>query len=231
MRLKDPPLLAAAVSTGALVALAGHLNHKVELIWLFHPLPLLLALVVAWQRGRLANHYAQFITLGLVLSLIADVLRIASGQWAAAAGVALLASLSTLRAFTAEFSLRLVRWPLVLGLVFALAVILVLWPVLHGSLTFIVPGGLLVLGLTAGQAGERARVLSRNPSHEGRPGGTMLAALGAMLLLLSCSMALIDLLRWPNPWSAIWILVTWWAGQTMLALSIPERHDETPRVG
>lgn len=236
MRLKDPPLLTLAVVTGGLVTIAGHLNGISELIWIFQPITTLLILAVAWQRGRLADHYAQFVVLGLALTLIVTLAGMAGAGAVVLAVLAVLAGLCWLWALTAEARFSLQRAPLLAMLGLALAVGWQLWPWLDAQQRALGAIVLAVGALMTGQAAVRLAILARTPRSDG-PGplharhGGRLALLGAALLTLSAVLAMIDHSVWPQPLAIGWILAAFWAGQTAMALSVPERGVQTPGVG
>ncbi len=226
MRLKDAPLLAAAVIGCGGVGLAGHLNNSPEIIWIFQPLTLGLIVWAAWRRGLLANHYAQFITLGLAASLLADTVRLAPEQVLISASLLLVACLSYLWAFTAECPLRPTTWPVVLAAIPAALFGVLIIPQL--PVTHQIPAGFgIILGaIMLGQATVRA--LSLRGSHR------ILAfrsVLGSALLLSSMIALLINGYSQALPYAIVWEMVPYWAGQTLLALSVPERHPDTPTVG
>lgn len=226
MRLKDAPLLAGAVIGCGGVSLAGRLNNSPEIIWIFQPLTIGLIAWAAWRRGLLANHYAQFITLGLATSLLADTVRLAPGQVLITVSLLTLTCLSYLWAFTAERPLKLMTWPV--ALTASLAVIFGYFVIPSLPVTHQIPTGIgTALGaIMLGQATVRAL------AHSGRL--KMLAirsVVGTALLLSSLAALLVNTYTQELPLAVVWEMVPYWAGQTLLALSVPERRPDSPTVG
>ncbi|MEZ5738714.1 MAG: lysoplasmalogenase family protein [Burkholderiaceae bacterium] len=222
MRLKDPPLLAATAAIGAMMAIAGQLNSAPELVWLFTPLTTLLIVWAAWRRGAVADRYAQFIFVGLLLSLVGDLLMIPRGWhlWGVAAMT--LAHLAYLRAFTADSPRWRVRGPLLACLLLGALLLYLIWPRLHASWQVVMSLHLLLLCLTTAQAHSRARL-----AHRLGQAGPLArqAALGMTLLFLAGALLALSRFWAAIPLAPLWILVTYWAGQVMIALSIPVHPD------
>lgn len=223
MRLKDPPLLAATAAIGAMMAIAGQLNAAPELVWLFTPLTTLLIIWAAWRRGAVADRYAQFIFLGLVLSLVGDMLMIPQGWHLWGVITMALAHLAYLRAFTADSPRWRIRGPLVASLLLGGLLLFMVWPRLLTSWQVVMPLHLLLLCLTTAQAHSRARLahlLGQADSRLARQ-----AALGMSLLFTAAALLALSRFWSAIPLAPLWILVTYWAGQVMIALSIPVHPD------
>lgn len=225
MRLKDAPFLASTVLACAVVSLAGRINATPELYWIFQPLITGLIAWVAWRRGMLANHYAQFITLGLLLSLLADTLRLSDQQTTAGAGLLVTACLSYLWALTAESALRLWAWPMILALVGGA---LFGWTVFaHLDSVSRLPAviSILIVFLMLGQAASRLQAVQAAMKIH-----ALIALGGTTLISTSLIILLVESYIRQQPEIAIWSYIPYWAGQTLLALSVPEREHDTNAV-
>ncbi len=222
MRLKDPPLLCGAVLISGLVVIAGRLNGMPELSWIFPALTIGLIAWSSWLRGRLANHYAQFVTLGLSISLVADLLRLTGDQFLAGTALLMVACLSYTRAFAAELPLRLNAWPMLLTIALAALLAAGLWPLLPPVAQAPVLAMVLILALMIGQAVCRWR--GAPPTSRA---GARLALLGALLIGLSIALIIADTAFQALPLATLWILSTYWLGQAMIALSVP-MHTADP---
>lgn len=218
MRLKDPPLLGAVIAIATLVTVAGHVNQKPELIWLFTPLTSALIAWSAWRRGTLAERYAQGVFLALAVALVADLLLIAAPTFAL--GLLALACVHGALLAAAWTAGRPTGAPLalVLGLALSGAALVVAWPSLSVPVR-LAAGSTAVLGALA-LAATRARAVSLGARAERAAGVAPLAWGGIALVLLATAARLLDVAA-PNALAAAWILPLHWAGLTLVALSIP----------
>ena len=131
----------------------------------------------------------------------------------------LLAHLAYLWAFTR--GVRLAAWsPAFVGYaVLAASVLAVLWPGVPAPLRAPVVAYVLCLAAMAAQTAcwwRNQRGAADGPLALG-------AALGGLLFLTSDALLATNRFHTPLPWSALWILATYWAAQWLIASSLPPR--------
>jgi uncharacterized membrane protein YhhN len=200
----------------ATVSLAGSFFTYPWLHDVFTPLATLCILCIALFNWRsFKKTYALWICFGLFFSLLGDIALLRPAQYFLAGLAAfLLAHVSYLIAFTRgmKFPARISIW--LAYLVIAAVLYDVLLPGLASGLKLPVAVYAILVTLMAGQAMGRYAVLRSRPSW--------LAAIGALLFLLSDTLLSIDRFRSPLPLAPLFILVPYFMGQWLIAVSTHE---------
>jgi uncharacterized membrane protein YhhN len=207
-----------AVPSG-LLAIAGDLLALPALIFVFKPVTTLLIIAWAWPRGADAPAMRRWVRAGLGLSLAGDVFLIWPEGFLPGLVSFLLAHLAYIVAFTRRA--RLAARPIafaVYGLI-AAALLTQLWPGVPPALRAPVLAYVVCLAAMAAQAGvfwlaargTAAEALARS------------AALGGLLFMSSDTLLAFNKFSAPLPLSALWILVTYWAAQGLIARSLRAR--------
>jgi len=213
MRKNSSILPGSLVAIAVLLTLAGHLLSISWLSYLFKPLATLLLFSIAfshWFSHR--NPYALWIAIGLLFSLAGDVALL----WPALyflLGLAafLLTHIAYLIAFTrdAKFPARLVIWLLYLAI--AGAFYALLFPNLPNNLKAPVAFYALLLASMTAQATGRSLVLKTQPAR--------LAAMGAILFMLSDLLLAFDRFHTALLLAPVLILIPYYLAQWLIALS------------
>ena len=210
-------LLPFAVLLSAGVTIAAHYRHPPRpwLVYLFKPLTTILILVVALlPRTFLTEAYAGAIALGLVFSLAGDIFLMLPGNYFLHGLVSFL--MGHLWYGYAFFSAALgagILWPLVPLAIFGGIILRTLWPTLSKSLRVpVILYLIIIVGMTALAANRSMNIPSK---------ATLSAAIGALLFLTSDTLLALDRFRKPFPLSRAAVLATYYAGQYLIAFSIP----------
>lgn len=214
------PWLVAASAAITILASIGAL--PAPLVFAFKPLTTLLILAFAWPRGTDAPKQRRFIRIGLVLSLIGDVLLMWPKEGFLPGLVAfLLAHLAYIAAFTVP--VRLAARPLVFVGYAALALLILaqLWPGIPGALRAPVVAYVICLATMAAQAlvwwrSSVARTAFDAPLARW-------AALGGALFMASDSLLAINKFAVPLSMSSLWTLSIYWAAQWCIASALRSR--------
>jgi len=211
MRKNFSILLGSLVAIAVLLTLAGHLLSAPWLSYLFKPLATLLLFSIAfsyWVSHR--NSYALWIAIGLLFSLAGDVALL----WPAlyflpGLGAFLFTHVAYLMAFTrdAKFPARLPIWFLYLAT--AGAFYALLFPHLPNNLKSPVAFYALLLASMAAQAMGRSLVLKTQPAR--------LAAIGAILFMLSDLLLAFDRFHTALLLAPILILIPYYLAQWLIA--------------
>ncbi len=217
-RAASAPLAWATVIAAAL-AIAGALLAPAApwadwLLWFGKPLATACILVLALRaQPAVSARYRRFIALGLGCSLLGDVLLMLPGDLFVPGLVAfLVAHLCYLRAFFTLGVMRRLLLPLLATLGFGAACVAALWTAIAPPLRPAVIAYVAVLASMAGVALARARM-----AHGDR--SARLAAVGALLFMLSDALLAWDRFRGPLPLAPLWILATYYAAQWRIARS------------
>jgi uncharacterized membrane protein YhhN len=208
----------AAMLSGAL-AVAGNLFALPLLVFVFKPATTLLIIAWAWPRGADAPAMRRWVRAGLVLSLAGDVFLMWPGGFLPGLVSFLLAHLAYIIAFTR--TVRFAARPLAFaayGLI-AAAILWQLWPGVPSALRGPVLAYVACLASMAAQAGvlwlasrgTAAEKLARN------------AALGGVLFMTSDALLAFNKFGAPVPLSALWILLTYWLAQGLIARALRSR--------
>jgi len=205
----------ALLSAGVTIAAHYLRPSRPWLIYLFKPLTTVLILVVALlPRTVFTETYTGAIALGLVFSLAGDIFLMLPGNYFLHGLVSFL--MGHLCYGFAFFPLTLgagILWPLVPLVIFGGIILRILWPSLSKSLQIPV---ILYLIVIVGMA-----TLAVNRSMSAPSNATLSAAIGALLFLTSDTLLALDRFRKPFPLARAAVLATYYAGQSLIAFSIP----------
>ena len=178
----SPPFtraLKVAIGVGIVAAIAVHFLASPLLLWIFAPLATLLILAIAFANWRARkDHYSLWITIGLLFSLVGDILLLTPDHFfMLGLSAFLLTHIAYLFAFTSDthFPARPRVW--ILYLLFAACCNFLLFSRLPAGLRFPVAVYSLFLVSMAAQAMGRSFLL--------RTSAARLAALGTLLFVLS----------------------------------------------
>jgi uncharacterized membrane protein YhhN len=205
--------LAAAASAGAAVA-AYYLPASRIWLYLFKPLTTLLILGTALAPGGLAGGgYAAAIAIGLVFSLAGDVLlMLPKKKFLAGLVCFLCAHLGYCSAFLIAGAAARFPWPVVPLAAVGIGMLAFLRPGLPAAMRAPVGGYIAVIVAMAALAANRALL---SPSA-----GSLAAAAGALLFMLSDGILAADRFRRPFRAAEGLILASYFAAQLLIALSI-----------
>ena len=202
-------LSALALLAGA-VAIASR-PRKGALHWTAKPLATALILALALTGGGESSTYRSWIALGLLLSLLGDVLlMLPRERFVAGLASFLAAHLAYFAAFSSVAAFRLDPLALLPFLVAGVALLRALWPGL-GSLKPAV--ALYAVAIAAMGWRALAQWLALDTDWALR------AFAGATLFLVSDSLLALERFRTPFPLAGPAILATYWSGQYLIALS------------
>lgn len=205
------------VLSGALAISAAPWALATEALnWVFKPLTTLLLIAWAWPRG-VGTPARAWLRAGLVLSLGGDIALL----WP---GPGFLPGLVCFLLAHLAYSLAFIRsgarlwWPAAVGYgAIALAVLLGLWPGIGPALRGPVVAYVLALaGMATLAAGRWWQV--RGDAVVVPLAGR--AALGAALFLLSDATLAVNKFAGPVPLSGLWILLSYWWAQGLIAASL-----------
>jgi len=216
MPRNSTPILSLLFSLAAALSLAGSSFAHPWLHSLFTPFATIFILSIALSNWRSFHQtYALWISMGLFFSLLGDIALLRPTRYFLLGLIAFLfAHLAYLIAFTGDtkFPARVSVWLIYL----AIAAILydVLRPGLPSALQWPVALYAILLALMAGQAMGRCLVRRSLPRW--------LAGLGALLFMLSDALLSIDRFRRPLPCASLLVLLTYFLGQWLIALSTRE---------
>lgn len=205
-------MLVCGAITGAVVGGEGLWLH-----WVCKPLATLMLLW--WVRRAACVHdgYRRWVSAGLLLSCLGDVwLMLPADMFVPGLLSFLLAHLCYIRAFVPGLrasALLLASIPLLL---FALANVMGLWPWLPDGMH--VPVLVYVLVIACMAAVALAQWLGQRPA--GLSGRAGLAAVGALLFLLSDALLAWDRFAAAVPWAIIWVLLSYYLAQRCIAGSV-----------
>lgn len=213
MRRNSALILGLMFLLAAVLSVAGSFYANTWLHDLFMPLATscILALALSsWLAFK--TNYALWIAIGLFFSLLGDIALLRPAQYFLPGLVSFLfAHVSYLVAFTRDtrFPARLSIWFFYLGV--AAALYLFLLPGLPAALQLPVAVYSILLLSMAGQAMGRYFVRHSLSAR--------LAALGALLFMLSDMLLSIDQFHAPLPGASLFILAPYFLGQGLIALS------------
>jgi uncharacterized membrane protein YhhN len=223
MRRNSTIVFSIVFLLAAVSSVAGTLSEHFWLHDLFTPLATICILALAVSNWRaFSKSYALWISVGLFFSLLGDIALLRAEEYFLPGLVAFLfAHVAYLIAFTRDtkFPARLSVWFLYL---FVAAILyLFLFPSLPVALKLPVAVYAILLTSMAGQAMGRYLVVRLRVAK--------LAANGALLFMLSDVFLAIDRFRAPLPRVSLLILVPYFLGQWLMALSTSERQLSVTR--
>jgi len=213
MTARAPFPLTLAVILAVLLTLAGYYWPCLWIVYVFKPLATVLLVLIAtssWISNQSA--YAQWIVVGLIFSLVGDVLLMWPHQYFLPGLAAfLVAHVAYLVAFTRDC-----KFPASLSIWFAYVVAAVVFyalllPTLPPGLRIPVAVYAALLSTMASQAMGRSSLIKTSSAQQ--------AAVGALLFLLSDLLLAFDRFRRPLVWSTTLILVPYYVGQWLIASS------------
>lgn len=211
-------VLTLATASKAILTLVGYQRPSLWLVYLFKPLATLFLILIAfysWARQRSA--YSQWIVVGLILSLLGDVLLIWPNQYFLPGLIAFLFThLAYLVAFTRDCKFSASPSITFLYAVMAIGIYVILFPTLPVGLRIPVAVYTAILSTMAGQA--MGRFLVRQTAS------ARWAALGALCFMASDVLLAFHRFRKPLLYSSILILVPYYFGQWLIASSTAFRR-------
>lgn len=193
--------------------IVGHLGHSPWLVYIFKPLATILILGIAlanWISQK--QNYALWICVGLVFSLVGDVLLMwPERHFVAGLAAFLLAHIAYLAAFTrgVKFPADWAVW--IVYLAIAAAMYFVLSARLPAELKLPVALYAFAVATTAAQAMGRYLQL--------QTGAATLAAVGGIFFMVSDGLLAIDRFWARIPYDVVVVLVLYYIAQGMIALS------------
>jgi uncharacterized membrane protein YhhN len=212
-RAAYPRLLALATLGAAMAAIAGALLAAADpgqgwrwLHWSGKPLATALIFVLAWRaRPAQSPRYRRLILAGIACSLLGDVLLMLPGDLFVPGLVAFLCGhLCFIAAFLGDSRFGARPLLLLACLGYGAVNLYLLWDAIGAPLRVPVIVYVLVLACMGGQALVRAR----------------LAALGALMFLLSDSLLAWNRFHGAIPWSSLWVLSAYYLALWWIARSV-----------
>jgi uncharacterized membrane protein YhhN len=198
--------------------------------WLCKPLATALILWLAWSaQPALSRRYRRWISIGIVCSLLGDVLLMLPQDLFVPGLVAFLfGHLCFLAAFLGDS--RFAARPLWLLASWGYAAInlWLLWDSIGAALRLPVIVYVVVLSSMGGQALARAGMFARR--GDARAGSARRAAVGAVLFMLSDSLLAWNRFHAAIPLSSLWVLSTYYLALWWIARSV-QRSDMTIEAG
>lgn len=221
-----------AVALAAIGAILGDLLAAPDtadgwrwLHWICKPLATVLLLAMAWRaRPPLSLRYRRRVLIGLGFALLGDVLLMLPGDFFVPGLAAfLLGHLAFLAAWLddSRFAVRPAAW--LASLLAAVGLLWLLWPSVAAPLRVPVVVYALVLATMAGQAVGRAWQHTAADDALALPARR--AAFGALLFMASDSLLAWDRFRHALPWSALWVLGTYYPAIGLIAWSVRRGPD------
>jgi uncharacterized membrane protein YhhN len=204
--------LCALIAVSAAVTVVSAIGRWRTGIYLFKPLTTALVIALAWSQPSTVHLYRPLVVAGLLFSLAGDVfLMLPRERFVAGLVAFLVAHLLYAGAFTGD-GFRLTIAILLPFIAYGAGLLRILLPKVERALKIPVVVYAAALLVMAWQATERGA--------SGLPGG-LFAATGALLFVASDSMLAID--RFARRFRAAepLVLATYFAAQTLIALSIP----------
>ena len=213
--------LLAAIAVAALATIVAAEGDAVRVVYVAKPLATALIIALALSRRSGVAGYRQAVVAALVFSLAGDVLlMLPSDRFVAGLATFLVAHLLYIHAFT-RTGFRATWWLVVPFALYAAALLRVLLPHLDPGLKVPVIVYAAALAVMAWQACERAAAATPgSAAARTAAAGAMLAAAGAVLFVASDSaLAVNRFVRHFRRADAV-VLATYFAAQTLIALSI-----------
>lgn len=209
------PVISIAAMLSAGITIRAHYLHppRLLLIGIFKPLTTILILAAALLPGTFqADPYARLIAVGLIFSIIGDVLLVLPDRFLQGLAAFLLAQIAYVVAF--HSGVRAAAFPLVALVLAGVAagMLRYLWGALDSQLKLPVTAYVIIIELMTALAIGR---LLQQPSAS-----TLLAAAGAVLFMGSDAMLAINRFRRPFHRAELWVLATYFTAQLLIALSV-----------
>lgn len=204
--------LATAVFVGAMLSVYGSLFGPIWLHWMFKPLTTLMLVVAVGLNGDLTRGYTRAIFAGMSLSLLGDIALMHDPAFVVGLSLFLLAHIAYLLGMSHRIRFAKRLSPFVLVGVFSALVLATLWQSLPGPLRIPVLAYVTALGTMTAQAWVCHIVRGDSLARY--------AALGAGLFLLSDTLLAVNRFLQPLPLAPVWVLASYWAAQTLIAMSV-----------
>ena len=226
-RAAYPRLLALATLGAAMAAIAGALLAAADpgqgwrwLHWSGKPLATALIFVLAWRaRPAQSPRYRRRILAGIACSLLGDVLLMLPGDLFVPGLVAFLfGHLCFIAAFLGDSRFGARPLLLLASLGYGAVNLYLLWDAIGTSLRVPVIVYVLVLASMGGQALVRARLFAQR--GDAQAPAARLAALGALMFLLSDSLLAWNRFHGAIPWSSLWVLSAYYLALWWIARSV-----------
>lgn len=206
------PLALGAIALGAVLTMVGEETGRRRLVYVCKPLTTLLILLVAAVPAAADPRYRALVVIGLACSLVGDVfLMLPRDRFLAGLASFLAAHAAYAVAFAAPLAGRSGVVLACLG-AFGVLMLVVLWPGLAPRLRGPVAGYVAAIVTMAWLAGNRWLVLGTAAAGS--------AAAGAALFLASDALLALDRFRGRFRLARTAVLSTYYAGQTLIALSV-----------
>jgi sterol desaturase/sphingolipid hydroxylase (fatty acid hydroxylase superfamily)/uncharacterized membrane protein YhhN len=212
--------MALMLQSGALAAATAALGLQ-EWHWLFKPATMIFALIyiascaksLSISTQKSSKKQTLLLTAAIVFSLCGDISLMLEGLFIPGLVSFLLAHLCYLALFKQNAPWFPSRKALLGVVAFGIVMYAYLWS--HGlpaALRLPVAAYVGVIALMAAQAWGRYQVLGHRHA--------LLVALGASFFMLSDSVLAINRFAQPLPWSAIWVLLTYYAAQALIVQGV-----------
>lgn len=197
----------------ASIAIYGETAHRRRIVYAFKPLTTLLVIALAAGLPAGDPSYRLAILVGLLLSLVGDVLLMLPGDRFLPGLVAfLLAQLAYLAAFTLHVPFAATMWPFLAVALAASAVVSILWGGVPRRMRPPVLAYVVAIGAMAAQAIVQGTTLRILPAWAG--------ALGAALFFTSDAVLAFNRFRRPFRGDRIVVLASYWSAQVLIAISV-----------
>jgi uncharacterized membrane protein YhhN len=226
-RAAYPRLLALATLGAAMAAIAGALLAAADpgqgwrwLHWSGKPLATALIFVLAWRaRPAQSPRYRHRILAGIACSLLGDVFLMLPGDLFVPGLVAFLCGhLCFIAAFLGDSRFGARPLLLLACLGYGAMNLYLLWDAIGAPLRVPVIVYVLVLACMGGQALVRARLFAQR--GDAQAPAARLAALGALMFLLSDSLLAWNRFHGAIPWSSLWVLSAYYLALWWIARSV-----------
>jgi uncharacterized membrane protein YhhN len=226
-RAAYPRLLALATLGAAMAATAGALLAAADpgqgwrwLHWSGKPLATALIFVLAWRaRPAQSPRYRRLILAGIACSLLGDVFLMLPGDLFVPGLVAFLCGhLCFIAAFLGDSRFGARPLLLLACLGYGAMNLYLLWDAIGAPLRVPVIVYVLVLACMGGQALVRARLFAQR--GDAQAPAARLAALGALMFLLSDSLLAWNRFHGAIPWSSLWVLSAYYLALWWIARSV-----------
>jgi uncharacterized membrane protein YhhN len=204
-------VLSILASVSAVLAVLSAYQKRRLTHYVCKPLAVVLIILIALQsKHPVSPFYKQAVIAGLLFSLAGDIFLMLLDRFVQGLASFLCAHVFYIAAFTRESGGALSFWTLVPFLIYGGLMLRALWPRL-GRLK---PAVLIYVAaiLAMGWAAAGRRLLTEQS-------GSLLAFLGAVLFIASDSALALDKFRRPFRSAQLLILLTYFAGQWLIALS------------
>ena len=222
--------MALMLQSGALATATAALGLR-EWHWLFKPATMVFALICiascassfSTSMQRASKKQTLLLAVAIVFSLCGDISLMREDLFIPGLVSFLLAHLCYLALFKQDAPWFPSRKALLRVAAIGIAMYAYLWT--HGlptALRLPVAAYVGVIALMAAQAWGRYQVLGQRHA--------LLVALGASFFMLSDSVLAINRFAQPLPWSAIWVLLTYYAAQALIVQGVL-RHSSRPSAG